>query len=93
MKKEQYTLRMLPITKISLEKERQEKGVKDLNVHINSILEDHITKKNKEENFKLFLDEKFKEIEEREKQLEEKMTANFNLVNKLLTRIIGSVEK
>ena len=38
MKKEQYTLRMLPIVKIALEKERQENGVKDLNNHINSII-------------------------------------------------------
>ena len=93
MKKEQICINVLPITKIELEMERQQRGLKSSSEHINLILEAHITKKNKEENFKIFLDEKFKEIEEREKQLEEKMTANFNLVNKLLTRIIGSVEK
>lgn len=93
MKKEQYTLRMLPIVKIALEKERQENGVKDLNNHINSILEKHITKTTKEENFKLFMDEKFKELEEKNRQLEEKITNSFNLVNKLLTRIIAGVEK
>lgn len=93
MKKEQYTLRMLPIVKIALEKERQENGVKDLNNHINSILEKHITKTTKEENFKLFMDEKFKELEEKNRQLEEKIVTSFNLVNKLLTRIIAGVEK
>ncbi len=93
MKKEQICINVLPITKIELEMERQQRGLKSSSEHINLILEAHITKKNKEENFKIFLDEKFKEIEEKEKQLEEKMTANFNLVNKLLTRIIGSVEK
>lgn len=93
MKKEQYTLRMLPIVKIALEKERQENGVKDLNNHINSILEAHITKATKEENFKALLEEKIKELEEKNKQFEEKVTNSFNLVNKLLTRIVASVEK
>jgi len=93
MKKEQICLSVLSITRIELERERQEKGVKYLSEHINLILEAHITKKNKEENFKLFLNEKLKELEERNRQLEEKMTSNFNLVNKFLARITASVEK
>lgn len=93
MKKEQICINVLPITKIELEMERQQRGLKSSSEHINLILEAHITKKNKEENFKLFMDEKFKEIEERNRQLEEKMTSNFNLVNKFLARITASVEK
>lgn len=93
MKKEQICINVLPITRIALERERQAKGLKSSSEHINSILEDHITKKNKEENSKFFLDEKFKELEERNRQLEEKMTSNFNLVNKFLARITASVEK
>lgn len=93
MKKEQICINVLPITKIELEMERQQRGLKSSSEHINLILEAHITKKNKEENFKLFMDEKFKELEERNKQLEEKMTNNFNLVNKFLARITASVEK
>lgn len=83
---------MLPIVKIALEKERQENGVKDLNNHINSILEAHITKATKEENFKALLEEKSKSLK-KNKQFEEKVTNSFNLVNKLLTRIVASVEK
>ena len=93
MKKEQICINVLPITRIQLEKERQEKGLKSSSEHINLILEAHITKKNKEENYKAFLEEKMKDLEEKNRLLEEKMTNNFNLVNKLLTRIIGSVEK
>lgn len=93
MKKEQICINVLPITKIELEMERQQRGLKSSSEHINLILEAHITKKNKEENFKLFMDEKFKELEERNRQLEEKMTSNFNLVNKFLARITASVEK
>lgn len=93
MKKEQICINVLPITKIELEMERQQRGLKSSSEHINLILEAHITKKNKEENFKLFMDEKFKELEEKNRQLEEKMTSNFNLVNKFLARITASVEK
>ncbi|WP_176323131.1 hypothetical protein [Burkholderia vietnamiensis] len=93
MKKEQICINVLPITRIALERERQAKGLKSSSEHINLILEAHITKANKEENFKSLLDEKVKDLEEKNRQLEEKITTNFNLVNKLLTRIIGSVEK
>lgn len=93
MKKEQICINVLPITRIQLEKERQEKGLKSSSEHINSILEDHITRKRKEEDFKALLDEKLKELEERTKQFEEKMTASFILVNKLLGRIVTSLEK
>jgi hypothetical protein len=93
MKKEQICINVLPITKIQLEMERQQRGLKSSSEHINLILEAHITKKNKEENSKIFLEEKFKELEEKNRQLEEKITTNFILFHKLLTRIVGSVEK
>ena len=65
MKKEQFTIRTLPIVRLGLEKNLQKTNHKNLNDYINFILESHLYKLNQEENITESINGNIKELEEK----------------------------
>lgn len=89
MKKEQFSIRVLPITKYSLDEEVKKNGSISLNDLINSILEDYITKKKNEEKTADLLDKKFEEIQKFLKETNIELDYN----KRLLARICGKIQE
>jgi hypothetical protein len=91
MKKEQFTLRMLPIVRISLEKQREKSNYQNTNDYINSILENHITKKQNEENiveaFTKRLEETEEKLEKSQREIANLMAWNKAILGKILAKL------
>lgn len=93
MKKEQFTIRTLPIVRLALEKSLLKTSHKNLNDYINSVLESHLYKINQEENITNSINEKLAQIDEKnERDIREIQTAinvNKQILAKILKEIIG----
>lgn len=81
MKKEQFSVRLEPLVKIALEKEKEQFGYESVNYLINSILKKHILKVSEEEKI-------IESVEKRIDELEEKQN---KVISELVIKVINEL--
>lgn len=91
MKKEQLTIRFLPIVRLGLEKNLEKSNYKNLNDYINFILESHLYKLNQEEQITDAVNEKIRELEEKLSKEIRETTIQLDWNKKLLAKIAGKL--
>lgn len=91
MRKEQFTIRVLPVVRLGLEKNLDKSSHKNLNDYINFIIESHLYKVNQEEKITDAVGEKLRELEEKlaKELIETKTELKWNKT--LLAKVLGKL--
>jgi len=92
MKKEQITIRTLPLVRIGLVKLAEKEGYKTLNEYIVYVLESHLFKKNQEEKITESVEKKIDELEEKQSKSINELVIESKYHKALLARIAKTLE-
>ncbi|MFT0925759.1 hypothetical protein [Enterobacter cloacae] len=92
MKKEQITVRTLPLVRIGLVKLAEKEGYETLNEYIVYVLESHLFKKNQEEKITESVEKRIDEFEEKQNKAINELVIESKYNKALLARIAKTLE-
>lgn len=91
MKKEQLTIRVLPIVRLGLDRNLEKSGFNNLNDYINFILEGHLYKVNQEEKITDAVTERLNQVEEKIAKELRDTTIQLDWNKKLLAKLVAKI--